>query len=211
MSSGSPVGESLKIAVVGAGLRAGILRSLVRKDYSLVDRPEEADLVLVDMGQADAITVLRETLARHSRVVAVMDADEALDMGAAVIEMGVAGVLYAPFRSEQLHALIRQLFLPETLEAEVEDSFRALRVAVAHHVLNALTPIKLKSTSILRRLQSGEAIPAKELEETFTRFLRAVERVETFIRDLRETQARNRETYHGQEDMIRIPRKDGTP
>ncbi len=207
MSSGAPGAKHLKLCVVGGGFRAGVLRSLVARDYALVEHPQEADLVLVDMAGLDALQRLRETIRTANKTVAVMDADEALEMGASVLESGVAGILYAPFRSEQLHALIHQIFFSRAVEAEVEDSFRALRVAVAHHVLNALTPIKLKSTSLLRRIQSGETVPPGELVETFTRFLRAVERVEGFIRDLDSAQARDRETYHGREDMIRIPRK----
>lgn len=210
MSSGSSVRESLKLAVIGSTFRAGVLRSLIRKEFTLAS-PEEADLIFVDMGTPDAIMLIRQYAGGDRKVVAMMDADEALEMGSGVLETGVDAILYAPFRSEQVHALVRQFFLPETVEAEVEDSFRALRVAVAHHVLNALTPIKLKSTSLLRRIRSGETIPPGELEETLTRFLRAVERVEGFIRDLEKTQARDRETYHGQEDMIRVPRKNGTP
>ena len=207
MSSGPAGAKHLKLCVVGGGFRAGVLRSLVARDYVLVERPEEADLVLVDMAGPDALARLRDTVGTGKKTVAVMDADEALDLGPAVLESGVVGVLYAPFRSEQLHALIRQIFLPEAVEAEVQDSFRALRVTVAHHVLNALTPIKLKSTSLLRRLRSGEVIPPGELEETLSRFLKAVERVEAFIRDLDAAHARDREVYHGREDMIRIPRR----
>jgi len=208
MPSGAPGAKPLKLCVVGGGFRTGVLRSLVAREYTLVEHPEEADLVLMDMAGPDALTRLQEAVRTGRKTVAVMDADEALDLGPSVLEAGVVGVLYAPFRSEQLYTLIRQIFLPEAVEAEVKDSFRALRVAVAHHVLNALTPIKLKSTALLRRLHSGETIPPGELEETFSRFLKAVERVEAFIRDLDSAHARDRETYHGQEDMIRIPRKD---
>ncbi len=198
---------SPRIAVVGEGIRAGILRSLVRRHYTLVPTLQVADLVFVDMAHPSALDHLREALQEGRRVVAVMDADEALDMGATVLQEGVRTILYAPFRAENVRNLVEGIFLEERVEAEVEDSFRALQVTLAHHILNALTPMKLKSTSLLRRIRQGETIPRDELQDTLERFLKAVERVERLIRDLQSARPQDREVYHGRETMIRLRRE----
>lgn len=199
---------SMHIAVVGKSIRAGILRNIIRAHFSLVLTPQTADLIFVDMADPHALDNIRKLVKEGRRVVAVMDADEAFAMGAEILQEGVRGILYAPFRAEHLRNLVEGILLDERLEAEVKDSFRALHVTLSHHVLNALTPIKLKSSSLLHRLHQGEIISSEELKRTLERFLRAVERVEGIIRDLETSHPTDRETYHGSETMIRLPRKD---